>query len=123
MRASESGDTAQAAFSGRIALEAYAMLDSLDPDARFHVGLLYQMTGDYDAVLAQADTIELDTRNHLFALLLRDRVYLAREDVELVEGNHVRFLERYDSEIALGRPEYELHSTMLDTFRRKAGGR
>ena len=123
MRAYESGDSAQAAFSGRLALEAYAMLDSLDPDARFHVGLLHQISGDYDAILAQADTIELDTPTHLFALLLRDGVYLAREDVELAEDNYLRFLERYDSEIALGRPEYELHSTLLDTFRRKADGR
>jgi len=123
MRASESGDSAQAAFSGRIALEAYATLESLDADARFHVGLLHQITGDYDAILAQADTIELDTPNHLFALLLRDRVYLAGEDVRLVEDNHARFLEHYHSEIAIGRPEYELHSTLLDTFKAKAEAR
>ena len=123
MRAYERGDSAQAAFTGRMALEAYASLDSLDADARFHVGLLHQIAGDYDAILAQADTIGLDTPTHLFAWLLRDRVYLARGDVELVEDNYLRFLERYDSEIALGRPEYELHSTLLDTFRRRAGAR
>ncbi len=123
MRAYERGDSAQASFTGRMAVEAYATLDSLDADARFHVGLLHQIAGDYDAILAQADTIGLDTPTHLFALLLQDRVYLARGDVELVEDNYLRFLERYDSEIALGRPEYELHSTLLDTFRRRAGAR
>jgi hypothetical protein len=123
MRAYERGDSEQATFTGRIALEAYATLDSLDADARFHVGLLHQIAGDYEAILAQADTIGLDTPTHLFALLLRDRVYLARGNDELVADNYVRFLEQYDSEIALGRPEYELHSTLLDTFRRRAGAR
>jgi hypothetical protein len=122
MRAAESGDSAQAAFSGRIALEAYATLESLDADARFHVGLLHELAGDYDAILAQADTIEADTPTHLFALLLHDRVYQARGNNELVAGNHLRFLELYDSEMALGRPEYGLHSTLLDTFKHEAGG-
>ena len=123
MRAHESSDSIQADFTGRMALEAYATLDSLDVDARFHVGLLHQIAGDYDAILAQADTIELATPTHLFALLLRERVYLALGNDALVAENYRLFLERYDGEITLGRPEYELHAMLLDGFKHKAEGR
>ena len=57
---------------------------------------------------------------HLFALLLRDRVYRARGNVVLVADNNRRFLSLYERETALGRPEYELHSTLLSMFKRRA---
>ena len=122
MRAYESGDSAQAAFSGRIALEAYAMLDSLDPDARFHVGLLHQISGDYDAILAQADTIEIAFPTHLFAALLRYHVYRADGDSESIQEAVSQFLRRYDKEMAQARPEYALHENLIEGFKAEALG-
>ncbi|UCD24437.1 MAG: hypothetical protein JSW51_00520 [Gemmatimonadota bacterium] len=120
MRAHEGGDLAQAKFASRLALEAYASLDSLDADARFHIGLLHQIGGNQAAILAQADTIQQLVPTHLFALLLRDRVFAARGDDSLVADTYSRFLEHFAGEIALGRPEYEMHSALLNAFRRRA---
>jgi tetratricopeptide (TPR) repeat protein len=120
MRAYESGDSAQAAFAGRIALEAYAMLDGLDPDARFHIGLLHQISGDLNAMLAQADSIETTFPTHLFAALLRYRVYLADGDSEKAQAAVSQFTQRYDMEMAQARPEYELHENLIERFKADA---
>jgi hypothetical protein len=122
MRAYEGGDSAQARFAGRMALEAYASLNDLDADARFHVGLLHEITGDYDAMLAQADSIELTNPNHLFPPMLRHRVAVARGDYEGAQDAYRQFLARYDAEMAQKRPEYELHRNLIESFRREAGG-
>jgi len=122
MRAYEGGDSAQAMFAGRMALEAYATLNELDADARFHVGLLHQITGEYDAMLAQADSIELTNPNHLFSVMLRHRVAVARGDYEGAQDAYRQFLARYDSEMAQKRPEYQLHRNLIERFWAEAGG-
>jgi len=120
MRAYEGGDSAQASFTGGMALGAYAQLPEQDADSRFHIGLLYQITRNYDAILAQADSLELLHPNHLFAFLLRHRVYSAKGDSQSVAEVYRRFLQAYDTEIATGRPEYLAHGLLIEEFRKEA---
>lgn len=121
MRAYEGGDSAQAHFAGGMALEAYAMLDDLDADARFHIGLLHEIDGDHNAILVQADSIELVSPNHLFSAILRHRVQSSIGDSAGTQEAYRQFLARYDSELAQMRPEYQLHRSLIEDFRVEAG--
>lgn len=120
MRAHEGGDSAQAQFAGRMALEAYAMLNDLDADARFHIGLLHEIDGNHNAILAQADSIELVSPNHLFPAILRHRVRASTGDSEGARDAYRQFLARYEGEMAQMRPEYQLHSDLIEDFRVEA---
>lgn len=120
MRAHETGDSARAAFAGSMALDAYARLPEPDADTRFHVGLLHEITRDHDAILAQADSIELSYPNHLFTYLLRHRVYARSGDTPAVSANSRDFLEAYEAEMATQKPEYEAHARMIVAFQSEA---
>jgi len=120
MRAYEGGDSARAAFAGGLALGAYAELPEQDADTRFHMGLLHQIRGDYEAILVQADSIEQSNQNHLFAFLLRHRVYKQRSDSQSVNDIYREFLEAYDVEIATGKEEYLAHGRLIEEFRAEA---
>jgi len=120
MRAYEGGDSAQAQFAGGMALEAYAMLNDRDADARFHIGLLHEIDGDDAAILAQADSIELVSPNHLFPAILRHRVRAGSGDSEGAQDAYRQFLARYNDEMAQMRPEYQLHRGLIEDFRVEA---
>lgn len=120
MRAEESGDTTLARFASRMAIEAYRMLEVEDADTRFHIGLLSEITHDQEAVLAQADSIEIESPEHLFAPLLRAWVYEQRDDSADVHEAYRQFLDRYQSEMSVIRPEYEAHWPLVERFRDEA---
>ncbi|KPJ96182.1 MAG: hypothetical protein AMS18_01385 [Gemmatimonas sp. SG8_17] len=120
MTAFENGDSSQAAFSGQMALNAYALLNELDPDAHFHIGLLRQIKGDFAAMLAQADSIEQLSPGHLFPPILRHRVARMTGDDDLMQRSYRRFLERYDGEIVTDKFEYQAHSRLIESFRTEA---
>ncbi|MEJ2238491.1 MAG: hypothetical protein P8X82_09365 [Gemmatimonadales bacterium] len=120
MRANENGDTVLATFAARMAIEAYGMLDAADADTRFHIGLLGEITRDQEAVLAQADSIEIESREHLFAPLLRAWVYEQREDSDAVQNAYRQFQNRYQREMTMIRPEYEAHWPLISAFRDEA---
>jgi len=120
MRAHESGDVERARFSGQLALNAYLALPARTADQRFHIGLLYQISKDYDAILAQADSIEGTIPNHLLARLLRGRVYQQTNDREALLTTYRDFLALYEAEIATARQEYQAHRSLIETFRDEA---
>jgi predicted nucleic acid-binding Zn ribbon protein len=101
MRAHEGRDSAQAAFAGGLALGAY-------------------ITRDYDAILAQADSIELTYPNHLFAFLLRHRAYIQKGNSQSAGDVYRGFLEAYELEIATGKREYQSHGRLIEAFRNEA---
>ena len=57
-----------------MALMAYAQLDSVDADARYHAALLQVHTGEVDASRALADTILAQNPGHLFGYVIRGTV-------------------------------------------------
>jgi len=120
MRAHENGDTVLATFAARMAIEAYGMLDAADADTRFHIGLLREITRDQEAVLAQADSIEIESPEHLFAPLLRAWVYQQRDDSESVQAAHRQFRDRYQREMTMIRSEYDAHWPLIERFRDEA---
>jgi hypothetical protein len=116
MIAQERGDRAGAVSFGQRALDGYAALGGLDNDLRLHVGLIYVAMGDLDATLAQADSLELAVPGHLYASILRQRVFEIRGNSSGVASAYSRFLEYYQREMDAGRPEYNEHTQMIDTF-------
>jgi hypothetical protein len=126
-RAGEGGDTAQVAFFGPMALQAYANVTPLDADARLHIGLVHLALGEPAGARAQADTIARESRTHLFGPLLLARAAEARGDAAGARAAYRAYLDRYEAERAKRLTEYEQHGTMLEQARaaaeRAAGGR
>jgi Double zinc ribbon len=113
----ERGKLDSASFFAPMALRAYAMLDSLDADARFHVGLLEIAAGNPDGADAQADTIAQAVPTHLYASMLRAEAARARGDSAAAKRADAIYLRNYDAETAAARPEYEPHATWLASYR------
>ncbi len=120
MRAFEGGDPAEAASAGQIALTAYRLLPERDADLRFHMGLLHEIAGNREAMLAQADSIQIADPDHLLGLLIRARVYGTDTDPALLRETYRRLLELYDGQMATSRPEYQAHGRLLEVLREEA---
>jgi hypothetical protein len=120
MTAAQSGDEATVSRFTPMALMAYAQLDTIDADARYHVALLKVHTGDVKASRALADTILAQTPGHLFGYIIRGTVARFRKDQPDLKQAYAGFLKRYDAEMKAARPEYAEHQTSLDDFRRAA---
>jgi hypothetical protein len=120
MTAAQAGDEATVSRFTPMALMAYAQLDTIDPDARYHAALLKVHTGDVDAARALADTIMTQTPGHLFGYVIRGTVARFRKDNKGLASAYRDFLQHYDQETKLNRPEYGEHQTSLNDFRRAA---
>jgi hypothetical protein len=120
MSAAQSGDEATVTRFTPMALMAYAQLDSIDADARYHAALLKVHTGEVDASRALADTILARDPGHLFGYVVQGTVARFRKDPKELTRAYTGFLKRYDQEIKLDRPEYGEHRTSLEDFRKAA---
>ena len=120
MAAHEQGDSQQVAFFGPMALQATAMLGTLDDEDRYQVGLINAALGNFAAAAAEADTIAKDDPHHLFVPLLRWQVANHDSDSAAVRRAYRQFLDNYSREMASGKPEYTAHKTQLEAFRNEA---
>jgi hypothetical protein len=120
MTATQSGDEATAERFMPMALMAYAQLDTVDADARYHAALLKAHTGDVEASRALADTILAQDPGHLFGYVIRGTVARFRKDRKGLDDAYSGFLKRYDEEMKAGRQEYVEHRTSLEDFRKAA---
>jgi hypothetical protein len=100
-----------------MALRAYGMLEAIDLDARFHIGLLEIAAGNPAGADAQADTLAQAVPTHLYAFMLRADAARARGDTAAARRVDQAFLRSYDAESAANRPEYAPHATWLATYR------
>jgi hypothetical protein len=126
MTAAQSGDEETVGRFTPMALTAYAQLDSVDADARYHVALLEVHTGDVAGPKALADTILAQQPGHLFGYIIHGMVARWEKDDKALVRAYAGFLAHYDAEIKAGRQEYAEHSRSLDEFRKdalKASGR
>lgn len=112
----ENGKLDSAAFFAPMALRAYGMIDTLDPDARFHVGLLEIAAGNPAGADAQADTIAQAIPTHLYASMLRAEAARARGDSAAAKRADAEFQRNYADETAAGRPEYAPHASWLASY-------
>lgn len=120
MRASESGDQQTVTTFTPMALQAYEQLDSVDADARFHLATLKLHTGDVAGATAIADTLLVESPDHLFGYVIRGTVARWQKDEKALTKAYTEFLARYDKEIAANRIEYTDHKRMLDDFHQVA---
>jgi hypothetical protein len=120
MTAAQSGDQSTVSRFTPMALMAYSQLDTIDVDARYHAALLRVHTGDVTASRALADTILAQTPNHLFGYIVRGTVARFQKNQADLSRAYADFLQRYDAEMKVARPEYAEHRTSLDDFRRAA---
>lgn len=117
MQANEAGARDTAVMFATMAVQAYGMLDAIDDDARFHLGLIQLVASNPDAALAQADTIAAGTPTHLFAAMLRADAARATGDSAAAKRAEDTYLQNFDAELAAARPGYEHHRTWLTTYR------
>jgi hypothetical protein len=122
MTAAEEGDTARVAFHTTMAIQAYQMLGELDNDARYHVGLIHLVRGEPVQTLEQADLMEESVPGHLLAIVLRHLASRTGGDSTAMQEAYRRFLANYESEIAVARPEYEVHRGQIEAFLAEARG-
>lgn len=123
MRAAEQADELTAGRFAPMALEAYAQLDAIDADARYHAAMIRLHTGDPTGAAALADSIAMTEPNHLFGFIVRGTVArLQQQDADLAK-EQAAFLKVYDAEIATARPEYTDHSFIINQFVTEARAR
>lgn len=120
MIALERGDTAQVAFHAPMALGAYGNLENLDADALYHVGLLRGALGDYEGMLAMADSLQAVVPGHLLANTMRKAAAEADGDSSAVQEAYRSFLQHYNAEITATRREYMLHQRSIEAFLEEA---
>lgn len=103
-----------------MALGAYAQLDEVDPDARYHAAMIHLAVGELAEARALADTIATEHPRHLFAPLIRGEAAEAENDVTALSNAYRAFLESWDAEQAANRREYRDHAPVLEDFRVRA---
>jgi len=116
------GKADSAEFFLPMALQAYGMLPDVTPDAHYHIGVLQLTSGNMPAALAEADTIQKQVPTHLFADMLRARVYGLRRDTKNYEVACRSYLKHEPAELAKKRPEYTEHAGTIAAFHEEATG-
>ncbi len=122
MAADERGDTAEVMRFAPMALQAYELVDRLDADAIYHVGLINLLSGNLDQAAKQIDRLEREAPDHLLGLVLSISVAEKAGDDKAALDARARFAAVYDREIETGRPEYQAHRATIDKFRASAVG-
>ena len=120
MEAAERGDTATVFTFTPMALGAYAQLDTIDADARYHAAVLQMQIGEFAPALALADTILAEQPGHLFGYVVRGTVARFRNDAAALDRAHREFQANDARETAAKRVEYLEHKPILDEFRSQA---
>jgi hypothetical protein len=120
MRAAESGDQATVEQFSPMARMAYAQLDSVDADARYHMAMLYLHTGGVPEAKAVVDTLLRKNPGHLFGYMLQGSIARFSKDDQSVDRARKDFLRHYDAEMKKGLPEYSEHQRAVDDFKAAA---
>jgi tetratricopeptide (TPR) repeat protein len=120
MTAASQGDTTQAQTFLPMAIAAYARVDSIDADGRFHLAQLQRLNGDPAAELAQADSILEVDPNHLFGLYSAAEAYEAIGRTDEARARYRAFLDHLDAERARGLPEYADHEMLFPSMKEHA---
>ncbi len=120
MQAAEQGDTAQVQRFTPMALGAYAQLDSVDADARYHAAVIRLQSGDLPGAHALADTLLEQSPDNLLGYLVRGTAAGLANDPGARSQAQREFLRRFDREMAAGRPEYRDHAPAIQEFKTHA---
>jgi hypothetical protein len=122
MAASEQGNSGEAQRFVPMALEAYGLVEILDADAHYHLGLIHAVKGDVENIRKEIGILERYAPNHLLAIVLDHMVAEMSRDTVAAARAHAAFIAAYDAEIVAGRQEYADHQVTIDKFRAAATG-
>ena len=122
VRAAERGDSAEVGRFYPMAVNAYGLIGELDADARYHVGLLHTMAGNFAAASIQLDSLRQGSPNHLFGPMLEHTVAQLSGDGDGMQQAYRRFLSNYDGEITTGNQDYVDHELAVAAFLEAARG-
>ena len=121
MLAAEQGDRATATRLAEHGLAAYAQLDSVDLDARYHAAVLHAELRQFNEALAIADSLVARVPDHLLAWVVRGSVAELQGDQAALAAARRGFLAAWNADPRRDRPEYLDHQKSLDDFRASAG--
>jgi hypothetical protein len=117
MRAAESGDEGTVQQFSPMAKMAYAQLDSVDADARYHMALLMLHTGEVPGAAAMADTILMKDPGHLFGYMIEGTIARFSKDDKALKEAYGAFRQHYDAEIQKNKVEYGEHQRSVTDFK------
>ena len=115
MALAERGRSDSVQFFAPMAMQAYAMLGTLDPDQRYDLGRIAIVAGEEETARAQADTILATQPKHLLGLLLAADAASLRRDPRAEQSFIDRFLAAVPAERATQRREYQAHANDIDS--------
>lgn len=118
--AAQTGDQATVRKLTPMAVAAFARLDRIDPDARYHLAMLQLHVGDLMGAAAQADSIRASDPTHLFGYVIAAAVARWTKDDATRDRMYRQFLARYEAEVATLKPEYAEHQAMLLVVKQQA---
>jgi len=116
----ENGDTAQAKFFVPMAVQAYGMAGNLDADGYYHLSLLHNLVGDYQAAQAEAEKILATTPNHLLGLSAAGNAARGAGDSATARKYYQRLVDNFAAESKASRQEYQDHGKMLPELKAEA---
>ena len=120
MRAASADNSTEVVTFLPMAIAAYGLVETLDADGKFHLGLL-RLTGQFNAeALEDAEDILSEQPNYLLALALAGDASVALGDSASARGYYTRWLDAYETEVAKQLPEYIGHESMFPEMRAKA---
>jgi len=120
MSSNSTGDEADVAFFLPKALIIYDQLNPTDADGIYHYALLHQVGGDFESALAKAREGLAQNPDYLLLLAVAAEASAALGDDVGAREMYGRFLEVYDTEMALMRPGYEHHQTIFPVYKEEA---
>ena len=110
MRLATEGKKDSVMFFSSMASSVYESLGPLDTDLRYDYGRISEVSGNLDVASAQADSILMQSPNHLLGLVLGIRVADARKDVKRRQALEQKLLAVQESESRKAVPEYARHT-------------
>jgi hypothetical protein len=117
MEAAGRGDSATVINFTPMALGAYAQLDTIGNDERYHAAVLNAQVGRIAEALALTDTMLAATPGYLLAYVVRGDIARYQDDGARLRRAYADFNAAYPAESAARRPEYADHQNVLDEFR------
>lgn len=122
MYASE-GKTDSAAIFAPMALQSFEMLGPLDVHARFDVGLVAIVAGEYGKAKVQADSILQKNSRDLLGLTLAYRVAEVSKNSAAASDFAKRLIAAEPAERKTARDEYTAHGNDIDSALKEARAR
>jgi hypothetical protein len=121
MEAAARADSATVINFTPMALGAYAQLDSVTNDERYHAAVLHAQVGQLVEANALADTMLLRSPGYLLAYAVRAELAQFRGDSAALRAALAGFRAHYPAESAARRPEYADHADVIADLRQRAG--